>query len=50
MRPGTAQDAVDIRGGLPKHLDLVGPVGHETAGRHKDTERINRRQAMLSRE
>src|SRR5262249_59095083 len=45
-RLGTTQDTVDIRGGLPKHLNLVCPVGHETARRHKETERVDRRRAV----
>ena len=44
---GAAQDAVDIGGRLPKHVDLVGPVGHETAGRHEETKRVDRRQASV---
>ena len=36
---GAAQDAVDIGRRLPKHVDAVGPVGHETAGRDELTDR-----------
>src|SRR5262245_20289205 len=43
------QDAVNIRGGLTKHGELVGPVGYEATFLHKKAERIDRRQAMFLR-
>ena len=47
---GAAQDAVDIGRRLPKHVDVVGAVGHETTIRDKSTERVDRRQAVPGRE
>src|SRR5262249_806008 len=43
---GTAQDAVDVGGGLSVLLDDVGAVGHETASRDKEPEGVDRRQAV----
>jgi Oxidoreductase molybdopterin binding domain len=35
-----AQDAVDIECCQSKHIVLIGPVGHETAGRDKEMKRV----------
>ena len=46
----TAQDAVDIGRRLPILLGEVGGVGHETAGRHEETERVDCGQAVPGRQ
>src|SRR5262245_60441520 len=46
---GAAQDAVDIGRRLPKHFDLVSPIGHETTGCNKQTGRVDRWQAVPGR-
>src|SRR5262249_19579744 len=46
---GASQDAVDIGRRLPKHFDLVGPIGHEATGCNKQTGRVDRWQAVPSR-
>src|SRR5262249_14277969 len=43
----TAQDAVDKGCPLSRQIDEVSPVIHETASCDENTDRVNRRQAML---
>src|SRR3974390_1247539 len=45
-----AQDAVDIGRPLPIHVDVVGPVGHETTGGDEQTLPVDRRQTVPGRE
>src|SRR5207244_598097 len=40
------EDAVDIECRVPKQVDLIGPVGHETAGCDPESGRVNRRQPV----
>src|SRR5215467_2430372 len=45
-----AQDAVDIGRRLPIHVDVVGPVRHETTGGDEQTLPVDRRQTVPGRE
>jgi hypothetical protein len=38
----SAQNAVDLVRRLAKHFDLVGPIGHQTARRDKETKWVDR--------
>src|SRR5262249_52244140 len=45
----SAQDTVNICGGLPEHFDLIGSVGHQATQGHKKAKWIDGRQLVLRR-
>ena len=48
-RPFALEDAIDIAGHLRKLVELIGPIGDQTAGGGVHASRVNRWQLVLGR-